>query len=87
MKKIFLIIICLLCSFSAVAVSQDQLLSLRRDFISAGIDVKLVILRSTLESDDEGLIPLYKEFLFNIKKRYPLAEYRNNCSQQAWRIR
>ena len=74
MKKIFLIIICLLCSFSAVAVSQDQLLSLRRDFISAGIDVKLVILRSTLESDDEGLIPLYKDAVEYIKNSYSILK-------------
>lgn len=74
MKKIFLIIICLLCSFSAVALSQDQLLSLRRDFISAGIDVKLVILRSTLESDDESLIPLYKDAVEYIKNSYSILK-------------
>ena len=58
MKRIVFVLVFIFCVFSIFAVDQDELLNLRKEFISAGIDVKAVILRSLSQSDDKSLIPI-----------------------------
>ncbi|UTC63499.1 hypothetical protein E4O00_07110 [Treponema sp. OMZ 788] len=74
MKKIIFIFAFIFCFFSGFAVDQDELLQLRKDFISAGIDIKVVILRSLLQSDDKSLVPVYQDAVEYVKNSYAILQ-------------
>ncbi len=74
MKRIVFALVFIFCVFSIFAVDQDELLNLRKDFISAGIDVKAVILRSLSQSDDKSLIPVYQDAVEYVKSSYAILQ-------------
>ena len=74
MKRIVFVLVFIFCVFSIFAVDQDELLNLRKDFISAGIDVKAVILRSLSQSDDKSLIPIYQDAVEYVKTSYAILQ-------------
>ncbi|UTC82265.1 hypothetical protein [Treponema denticola] len=74
MKRIVFVLVFIFCVFSIFAVDQDELLNLRKDFISAGIDVKAVILRSLSQSDDKSLIPIYQDAVEYVKTSYEILQ-------------
>ena len=74
MKRIVFILVFIFCRFSVFAIDQDELLNLRKDFISAGIDAKAVILRSLSQSDDRSLIPIYQEAVEYVKNSYAILQ-------------
>jgi len=74
MKRIVFVLVFIFCVFSIFAVDQDELLNLRKDFISAGIDVKAVILRSLSQSDDKSLIPVYQDAVEYVKSSYAILQ-------------
>ncbi|UTC73998.1 hypothetical protein E4O03_06965 [Treponema sp. OMZ 792] len=74
MKKIVFVLVFIFCFVSGFAIDQDELLNLRKDFISAGIDVKLVILRSLSQSDDRTLIPVYQDAVEYVKTSYEILQ-------------
>ena len=74
MKRIVFILVFIFCRFSVFAIDQDELLNLRKDFISAGIDAKAVILRSLSQSDDRSLIPIYQDAVEYVKNSYAILQ-------------
>lgn len=74
MKRIVFILVFIFCRFSVFAIDQDELLNLRKDFISAGIDAKAVILRSLSQSDDRSLIPIYQDAVEYVKNSYVILQ-------------
>lgn len=74
MKRIVFVLVFIFCVFSVFAVDQDELLNLRKEFISAGIDVKAVILRSLSQSDDKSLIPVYQDAVEYVKSSYAILQ-------------
>ena len=74
MKRIVFVLVFIFCVFSVFAVDQDELLNLRKEFISAGIDVKAVILRSLSQSDDKSLIPVYQDAVEYVKSSYEILQ-------------
>ena len=74
MKRIVFVLVFIFCVFSIFAVDQDELLNLRKDFISAGIDVKAVILRSLSQSEDKSLIPIYQDAVEYVKTSYAILQ-------------
>lgn len=74
MKRIVFVLVFIFCVFSIFAIDQDELLNLRKDFISAGIDVKAVILRSLSQSDDKSLIPIYQDAVEYVKTSYAILQ-------------
>ncbi len=74
MKRIVFILVFIFCRFSVFAIDQDELLNLRKDFISAGIDAKAVILRSLSQSDDRSLIPIYQDAVEYVKSSYAILQ-------------
>lgn len=74
MKRIAFVLVFIFCVFSIFAVDQDELLNLRKDFISAGIDVKAVILRSLSQSEDKSLIPIYQDAVEYVKTSYAILQ-------------
>lgn len=74
MKRIVFVLVFIFCVFSIFAVDQDELLNLRKDFISAGIDVKAVILRSLSQSEDKSLIPIYQDAVEYVKTSYEILQ-------------
>ncbi|EMB21717.1 hypothetical protein [Treponema denticola] len=74
MKRIVFVLVFIFCVFSVFAVDQDELLNLRKEFISAGIDVKAVILRSLSQSDDKSIIPVYYDAVEYVKSSYAILQ-------------
>ena len=74
MKRIVFILVFIFCRFSVFAIDQDELLNLRKDFISAGMDAKAVILRSLSQSDDRSLIPIYQDAVEYVKNSYAILQ-------------
>ena len=74
MKRIVFVLVFIFCVFSVFAVDQDELLNLRKEFISAGIDAKAVILRSLSQSDDRSLIPIYQDAVEYVKNSYAILQ-------------
>lgn len=74
MKKIIFVFLLVFCVSSIFSMDKEELLKLRRDFISAGIDVKLMILRSISQSEDEALIPVYKDAVEYVKNSYDILK-------------
>ena len=74
MKKIIFVFLLVFCVSSIFSMDKEELLKLRRDFISAGIDVKLMILRSISQSEDETLIPVYKDAVEYVKNSYDILK-------------
>ncbi|AIN94725.1 hypothetical protein [Treponema putidum] len=74
MKKIIFVFLLIFCAGSIFSMDKEELLKLRKDFISAGIDVKLMILRSISQSEDEGLIPVYKDAVEYVKNSYDILK-------------
>ncbi|UTC67779.1 MULTISPECIES: hypothetical protein [unclassified Treponema] len=74
MKKLVFVLVCIFCFFSIFAVEQEELVNLRKEFITAGIDSKVTILRSISKSDDRTLIPVYKDAVDYIKNSYGILQ-------------